>query len=90
MGAPWAACEAGAKSRTPSAGACPQADTLEIREKRSDALVRRIELGTQGRGIDRVSAGDYDFQGVEDIAVFEATAAGAQRRARREALLPPR
>lgn len=53
-----------------------QATAMKVIEKGSDRVLQEIELGTQWRGIDSVSVGDYNFDGIDDFAVFEASAAG--------------
>lgn len=53
-----------------------QAIAMRVVAKGSDRVLQEIELGTQWRGIDGVSVGDYNFDGIDDFAVFEASAAG--------------
>lgn len=53
-----------------------QANAVRVMAKGSDRVLQEIELGTQWRGIDSVSVGDYNFDGSDDFAVFEASAAG--------------
>ena len=53
-----------------------QANAVQVVAKGSDRVLQAIELGTQWRGIDSVSVGDFNFDGVDDFAVFEASAAG--------------
>ncbi|MDN3594319.1 XAC2610-related protein [Zunongwangia endophytica] len=49
---------------------------VKIFEKKSDKLIQTIELDCQLFGIDNVSVGDYNFDGIEDFSVFEASYAG--------------
>ena len=47
-----------------------------IYQKKTDRLIQTIELDCQLFGIDNVSVGDYNFDGIEDFSVFEASYAG--------------
>ncbi len=49
---------------------------VKIFEKKTDKLIQTIELDCQLFGIDNVSIGDYNFDGIEDFSVFEASYAG--------------
>lgn len=49
---------------------------VKIFEKGTDKLIQTIELDCQLFGIDNVSVGDYNFDGIEDFSVFEASYAG--------------
>jgi len=49
---------------------------VKIFEKRTDKLIQTIELDCQLFGIDNISIGDYNFDGIEDFLVFEASYAG--------------
>lgn len=49
---------------------------VKIFEKRTDNLLQTIELNCELFGIDHVSIGDYNFDGIEDFSVFESTYAG--------------
>lgn len=53
-----------------------RAQALEVYAKGSDVLLQTIELDTYYLGVDSVSVGDYNFDGVADVAVFESSAAG--------------
>lgn len=54
----------------------PRIVGVKIFEKKTDKLIQTIELDCQLFGIDNVSIGDYNFDGVEDFSVFEASYAG--------------
>lgn len=49
---------------------------VNIYQKKTDRLIQTIELDCQLFGIDNVSVGDYNFDGIEDFSVFEASYAG--------------
>ena len=49
---------------------------VKIFQKRTDKLIQTIELDCQLFGINNVSVGDYNFDGLEDFSVFEASYAG--------------
>lgn len=49
---------------------------VKIFEKSTDKLIQVIELDCQLFGIDSVSIGDYNFDGIEDFSVFEGSYAG--------------
>ena len=49
---------------------------VEIFEKKTDRLIQTIKLDCQLFGIDNVSVGDYNFDGIQDFSVFEASYAG--------------
>lgn len=49
---------------------------VKIFEKETDKLIQTIELDCQLFGIDNVSVGDYNFDGIEDFSVFETSYAG--------------
>ena len=49
---------------------------VKIFEKGTDKLIQTIELDCQLFGIDNVSVGDYNFDGIEDFSVFEASYTG--------------
>ncbi|MGG6232179.1 XAC2610-related protein [Tenacibaculum sp. SDUM215027] len=49
---------------------------IKIFKKKTDKLIQTIELDCQLFGIDNVSIGDYNFDGIEDFSVFEASYAG--------------
>lgn len=50
---------------------------VKIFEKRTDKLIQTIKLDCQLTGIDNISIGDYNFDGIEDFSVFEASYAGS-------------
>lgn len=49
---------------------------IKIFQKKTDKLIQTIELDCQLFGIDNVSIGDYNFDGLDDFSVFEASYAG--------------
>ena len=49
---------------------------VKIFRKKTDRLIQTIELDCQLFGIDNVSIGDYNFDGIEDFSVFESSYAG--------------
>lgn len=49
---------------------------VQVWEKGTDKLLQVIELECQLFGIDNVSIGDYNFDGIPDFSVFEASYAG--------------
>lgn len=49
---------------------------IKIFQKKTDKLIQIIELDCQLFGIDNVSIGDYNFDGLDDFSVFEASYAG--------------
>lgn len=49
---------------------------LKIYEKKSDNLLQYFDLECQLMGINSVSIGDYNFDGIDDFSVFEASYAG--------------
>lgn len=55
----------------------PRVSAVKVFLKQTDELFQAIELDCQFLGVDNVSVDDYNFDGVEDFAVFEASYAGA-------------
>ena len=49
---------------------------VKIFEKVTDKLIQTIDLDCQLIGLDNISIGDYNFDGIEDFSVFEASYAG--------------
>jgi len=49
---------------------------VKIYQKKTDRLIQTIELDCLLFGIDNVSIGDYNFDGIDDFSVFEASYAG--------------
>lgn len=49
---------------------------VKIFHKKTDRLIQTIELDCQLFGIDNVSIGDYNFDGIEDFSIFESSYAG--------------
>ena len=54
----------------------PKVTGLKILEKKTDKLLQRIDLDCQLLGLDNVSTGDYNFDGIKDFSVFESSYAG--------------
>lgn len=50
--------------------------SVKIFQKGTDNLIQTIDVDCQLFGIDNVSVGDYNFDGIEDFSVFEASYAG--------------
>lgn len=52
---------------------------MRIYQKRTDKYIQAIELDQccQLRGVFQVSVGDFNFDGIEDFAIFESSYAGA-------------
>jgi len=55
---------------------------LRVLRKGTDQLLQSIELDTEWRGTNSVAVGDFNFDGVEDISVFEGSYAGANTSSR--------
>src|SRR5690606_37054635 len=49
---------------------------IRIFEKKTDKLLQEISLDCQLWGLNSVSVGDYNFDGIEDFSVFEQSYAG--------------
>ncbi|OSY87228.1 hypothetical protein WH52_12250 [Tenacibaculum holothuriorum] len=49
---------------------------VKVFEKRTDRLIQKINLDCQLFGIDNVSVDDYNFDGIQDFSVFEASYTG--------------
>jgi hypothetical protein len=49
---------------------------VKVLEKKTDRLIQQIDLDCQLMGLDNVSTGDFNFDGLEDFSVFEASYAG--------------
>lgn len=49
---------------------------VKIFEKKTDKLIQKIDLDCQLWGLENISVGDYNFDGIEDFSVFEASYAG--------------
>lgn len=49
---------------------------VQVWQKGTDKLLQEIELECDLFGIDNVSVGDYNFDGIPDFSVFEASYAG--------------
>lgn len=49
---------------------------VKILQKRTDKLIQQLDLECQLWGLENISAGDYNFDGVSDFSVFERSYAG--------------
>jgi hypothetical protein len=49
---------------------------IKVYEKETDKLVQQINIDCQLWGLDNTSVGDYNFDGIDDFSVFEASYAG--------------
>jgi hypothetical protein len=49
---------------------------VRIYEKKTDRKIQEIELDCQFWGLNNISVGDYNFDGVDDFSVFESSYAG--------------
>jgi len=49
---------------------------IKIFEKKTDKLIQQINLECQILGLDNVSVGDYNFDGISEFSVFEQSYAG--------------
>lgn len=49
---------------------------VKILQKRTDKLIQQLELECQLWGLENISVGDYNFDGVSDFSVFESSYAG--------------
>lgn len=50
---------------------------VEIFEKKTDRLLQKIAADCEQRGAESVSVEDYNFDGIKDFSIFEASYAGA-------------
>lgn len=50
---------------------------VKVFQKRTDKLIQTLSLDCQLLGIDNLQVGDYNFDGLQDFSVFEASYAGA-------------
>lgn len=50
---------------------------VKILEKKTDKLIQQIDLDCQLLGINSIGVGDFNFDGLTDFSVFEASYAGA-------------
>lgn len=48
-----------------------QVTGVRIYEKKTDQLIQELNLDCQFIGLDNISVGDYNFDGIEDFSVFE-------------------
>ena len=49
---------------------------VRVYEKLTDRLIQELELDCQFWGLNNISVGDYNFDGVDDFSVFESSYAG--------------
>lgn len=49
---------------------------VRVYQKRTDKLMQELDLDCQFRGLSGVSVADYNFDGIDDFSVFEASYAG--------------
>ena len=49
---------------------------VKIFEKKTDKLIQKIDLECQLWGLNNISVGDYNFDGIDDFSVFEQSYAG--------------
>ena len=49
---------------------------IKILQKKTDSLIQRIDLECQLWGLNNISVGDYNFDGIPDFSVFEQSYAG--------------
>ncbi len=49
---------------------------VKIMQKKTDKLIQQIELDCQLMGVNSISTGDFNFDGIQEFAVFEASYAG--------------
>lgn len=49
---------------------------VKILEKKTDKLLQQFDLDCQLWGLNNISIDDYNFDGIQDFSVFEASAAG--------------
>jgi hypothetical protein len=49
---------------------------VKILEKKTDKLLQKIDLDCQLRGLNNITVGDYNFDGIKDFSVFESSYAG--------------
>jgi len=53
-----------------------KATGVKILRKKADSLIQEIDLDCQLMGLDNISVGDFNFDGIPDFAVFEQSHAG--------------
>jgi hypothetical protein len=49
---------------------------VRIYEKRTDRLIQELSMDCQFWGLENISVGDYNFDGIDDFSVFESSYAG--------------
>lgn len=59
-----------------TAGNSTEVVGVRVYQKKTDKLLQEIELNCQFLGVDNVSVGDFNFDGITDFSVFEASYTG--------------
>lgn len=54
----------------------PMVTSVKIFEKRTDKLLQELDINCQLWGLNNISTGDYNFDGIDDFSVFESSYAG--------------
>jgi len=54
----------------------PRVSGIRIYTKKTDALYQELNFEGEFRGLNSIQIGDYNFDGIEDFSVFEASYAG--------------
>lgn len=54
----------------------PSVTGVKILQKRTDTLIQQLDLECQLWGLENISVGDYNFDGISDFSVFESSYAG--------------
>ena len=54
----------------------PIITAIKVYEKRSDKLLQKLDIECSLLGLDNISIDDYNFDGIKDFSVFEASYAG--------------
>ncbi|HMI79407.1 MAG TPA: hypothetical protein VK484_11475 [Ferruginibacter sp.] len=57
-------------------GSSARVTGIKVLEKKTDRLIQQINLDCQLMGLETVSIGDYNFDGIDDLSVFESSYAG--------------
>lgn len=54
----------------------PRVSAVRVYQKGTDALVQSLDVDVELRGIEGIGTGDFNFDGLEDFSLFEASYAG--------------
>lgn len=54
----------------------PYVSGVKILQKKSDSVIQVIKTDCQLMGLDNISLGDYNFDGIQDFSLFESSYAG--------------